>query len=113
MHNEVSGKSANTSLRYGVWEQGFFTVPNGTPMDRVRAVQHIYMRKYGYCLEGQGFTVMKMTEPTLDLSMLGSVQGRQKYTMWAWCKRRPQTVHIDIPDNAVTEMQRAGMTLNE
>ena len=96
----------------GVWERGTFTVPVTTTEEQVNLASHKYMRRFGECLEAQGFTIKSMIAPKRSerLKMM-TPPDRKRYDLWAFVTRQPHEIHIDIPDKAVPEMEKVGMTL--
>ena len=96
--------------RNGVWERGSFTTPLSVSEDRVQGSAGKYMVRVGNHLELQGFTVLYMTKPT-RVTNEPVDEDRKKYVMYAWCRRRPIGINMDIPDNQVAAMLDLGMKL--
>lgn len=98
----------------GLWRTGFFTVPDTTPADKIEFHWDSYRRKYGAALEAEGFDVLYMGNPFQNhLSVHPVDADRRRYEIQAWVRRRPKEVHILVPDNAVPQIQRLGLTLKE
>lgn len=99
-----------------MYETAVFTVPSSVPDERVQFVSNKYMVRAGHQLENQGFQVLSMTRPVADKRphiKHSTPPDRRAYIMYAAVRRRPETIHIDVPDNAVKEMQATGMKLQE
>jgi hypothetical protein len=90
-----------------------FTVPLGTPEDRVQFAADKYMGRFGDALESQGFTVMVMTKPERARLLDLTEHGRTRYLLFAWVKRRPVEHHLWVPDSAVPILEKQGMKLTE
>ena len=95
-----------------MWERGAFTTPLSTSEERVQGNAGKYMVKVGNHLELQGFTVLYMTQPT-RVTNEPVDEDRKKYVIYAWCRRRPQTIKMDVSDNQVAAMMDLGMSLTE
>ena len=95
------------------WERGHFTVPAGTTNEALSRAAPWYMNRFGHQLEAQGFTVLKMTPPVLDLSPMPIAPDRRRYLLMALCRRRPQEIVYDIPDAQVPAMLELGLRLKE
>ena len=101
-------------VNLGVWRTGFFTVPATTHPDRVQFHADDYRRKYGASLELEGFEVRYMGQPFQNQLSIHPVDAdRRRYEILAWVKRRPVKMTMWIPDRAVPDMQRLGLTLKE
>ena len=104
--------SMNAWRRNGcVWERGTFTVPDWASEERVRLVAYKYKKRYGDALEAQGYRVLSMSEPEIDPLRFGVDPDRRKYVMWAACVRRPVDFRIEVPDEVVPELLKAGLQL--
>ena len=99
-------------LNEGTWERASFTVPDSVPEYKVREKQDVYIRRGGQHLERLGFTIERVLEP-MHARFEPVEEGRRKYVIHYWCKRRPEEIHFDIPDNAVAKMQGLGLKLQE
>jgi hypothetical protein len=97
----------------GYWESAIFTVPADVSHERVLLLGDKYRNKFGQSLEGQGLTVRRMGEPMLDSRPLETDPDRRRYRLLAWCSRRPREIHVEIPDEAVPDMERMGLRLTE
>ena len=108
------GRPADRSLMDGgCWQTATFTVPANVPHERVVAplIADKYQRRFGSYLESVGFQVLYMGDPTVDAGVLSREPDRRRYTIRAWCKRRPITTTLTVPDCAVPEMLKRGLTL--
>ena len=97
----------------GYWESATFTVPIEVSHERVLLLGQKYQNKFGESLEGQGLTVRRMGEPMLDSRPLETDPDRRRYRLLAWCSRRPREIHVEIPDEAVPNMEKMGLRLTE
>ena len=113
-----------TLAQGGVWQTMVFTVPLSISEERVQAAGAKYRNIFGSYLEDRGkkekdeTKVIAMKGPTrVHPSESTSVwaQGlidptRKKYRVWAFVTRRPNAIHIDVPDALVPAAQEMGMT---
>lgn len=97
----------------GIWQTATFDVPDGTPEESVQFRSDKYMLKFGDNLESQGFTVKMMSRPEPYKGRVPTEEGRKRYRIWAFVKRRPIEMTMDIPDIAVPEMLDLGLKLKE
>jgi len=98
----------------GVWELVTFEVPASIPEERVQASAEKYMSIAGDCFVKHGFKIHKITRPKRSkLLQAFTPSDKAKYFFQAFVSRRPQEIHMDIPDYAVHGMQDAGMILTE
>ena len=98
---------------HGVWKRASFTVPTETTDERIQFVKDRYMGFWGSILEQDGWTVMAMRNPHQVRRYQIDAPDRKRYAIWAWCKRRPITYTIDMPDEWVTEAEKFGFRLKE
>jgi hypothetical protein len=115
MVSDIAVPIDRSLLEDGFWRSAVFTVPGDVDEDRVQFSADKYMRKFGNQLEVEGFDVRLMTQPGLDRrkSTTLTLEDRRAYVIWAWVKRRPSEIHVDIPDFAVSAMQDVGLRLTE
>lgn len=104
-----------------------FTVPTSISEERVQAAGAKYRNIFGTHLEERGkkerddTKVVAMKGPTrVHQSESTSVwaQGlidptRKKYRVWAFVTRRPNAIHMEVPDALVPDAQEMGMILTE
>ena len=105
-----------TIAQGGTWERASFTVPTGTPEERVQSVlAERKMSIFGDVLERQDFKVLMMAKPerVQSRSLERFEPDRTRYVIWAFCRRRPVEHNLWVPDAAVPAMQRLGMELKE
>ena len=102
--------------RPSFWKTGYFDVPITYSEEQVRWIAPKYLRRFGEYLELEGFTVLQMLPPQAsgEISQhLFSQPDTKRWTIFARVTRQPQTIHVDIPDYAVPEMEKVGLTLQE
>ena len=104
------GVKSDTTWTHGWWrERATFSVPKGTPLERVLFHAQKYMVRFGEALESQGYTVLKMTLPQIDKREAPPIPpDRDRYKMIAWVQRRPIEQRLWVPDVAVPAMERLG-----
>lgn len=95
----------------GFWDMATLTVPEDTPDERVQFVADKYRAKFGKYLEGQGFTVKKMTKPLISKRLFPTEEGRRRYDIFAFVSRRPVELNVRVPEILVPEMQAMGLKL--
>ncbi len=94
--------------------QGYFDVDATISEERVKRDAHKFRNRYGDILEGQGLTVLAMTEVERDDTFVtrGVLdQDLHRYRVFAKVTRRPKTVRLEVPDEDVPIYQRAGYRL--
>lgn len=107
---------AYESTEGAVWERASFTVPSTVPDQTVLdgPVAERYIRRFGAHLEKQGFEVLTMVRPEAVRSqVLMDTPDRKRFVMWAKVRRRPVTIHFDIPDHLIEAAQQVGFKLNK
>lgn len=97
----------------GVWRRACFTVPVSVSEERVQFYADKYRRKFGNFLEKEGFDVLWMSQPLVYTGRLPVEGGRREYKVFAWCRRRPIELKVDVPDILVPELLVRGMKLAE
>ena len=98
------------------WERASFDVPATVPDEVVQTKAGVYMARFGQHLERQGFIVLDILRPVVADSTdhkLFSQPDRRRYHIFALVTREPRTVSYDIPDYAVPQMQKVGLSLQE
>ncbi|NIR13677.1 MAG: hypothetical protein GWN86_06905 [Desulfobacterales bacterium] len=89
-------------------------MPKSTTNEQIDFHADKYQRKFGNHLEAQGYNVLAMGMPEENPKAFPSLpEDRRGFIIWARVSRRPQEIHIDIPDNAVEEVEKLGLKLNE
>ena len=103
---------SSTVLGYH-YESCYFHVPAEKTDEQVRSqVVDKYKRKFGNTLEMQGWQVLAMDEPYIWTDCPHEVdEDRRPYRMWARVRRRPVELRVEVPDEAVPEMLKLGMSL--
>lgn len=99
-----------------IWTTGYFDVPFHYGEEQVQWVAPKYMRRFGEYLETQGFVVKQMLKPQVSGKATQNLFGQpdtKRYTIFAEVTRQPVEMHVDIPDYAVPDMEKVGLTLNE
>ena len=95
-------------------EKACFTVPAGTPFERIERVKDKYQLKLGKYLEHNRLIVKHMGEIERDPSPQVILPDRDAYCIRALVTReRPVEMKFDVPDEAVPELQSIGMKLTE
>ena len=95
-------------------EKACFTVPAGTPHERVMQVQDKYQLKLGKYLEHNRLIVKHMGDVERDLAPNTAPPDRVAYCVRALVTREgPVEMKFDVPDEAVPELQAIGMKLTE
>ncbi len=95
----------------GIWERGTFTVPEDVPDARVQDVAHKYLRRFGEALERQDFEVLEIIGPVVSQGRMPAEPGRKRYDCFARVRRQPTTIHLQIEEELIPEMQTKGLKL--
>ena len=109
-----TGRVDQTLEQGGTWEFCTFEVPFEVPDEAVPQSDYAEkcMHLFGDELEKNGFQVLAMTRAEKDKSPRPVDPDRKRFRLWAWVKRDPVTMTLDIPDQAVPSMLELGMRLN-
>ena len=111
---QAAGLSADTQLaddtvaKGWVQRRAIFTVPVGTPDERVQFNAGRYQRKFGGQLEKDGFRVMDMSKPIKVLNHPLPDPTRIMYGILARVTRRPVALTMELPDLVAAELERRG-----
>ena len=97
-----------------VWEKATFTVPDTVSEERVQDAGKKYRYKFAKWLWAQSFEILGMDGPNEDTSVVAigmADEDRRPYVIRAKVRRRPQEVHVDVPDADVSLYREAGWEL--
>lgn len=95
---------------------GFYDVPDWYTYEEVLNVYPRYAKKLGEHWESQGYEIVKMFLPVKSSNTVHQIfcqPDQVRYSIRALITRKPEEIHLDIPDEAVPEMQKIGLTLTE
>lgn len=101
-----------------IWQRASFNVPDWYSWEAVLDAAKRGARRAGEHYEAQDYTILEIRGPyrasELEHDVLEFVPpDATRYTIWLRMGKVAETLHFDIPDVAVPELEKVGLTLTE